>query len=193
MRKTKKKSSIWQYLASLGLTDSQDEEAIKQAKKAYWQAYDKQLKKRKRGIEKREVTVSFPKTDIAHLRTAAKKQGYTLAGYIKAATLAQLKQTHLIPFFPSFKVVLQQIAACKQALQHLAKQSNSSMFRYIKNYEEASTQINQLDQFIRQQIYYPKSIEQQIIALMNNSPHLKQHLISLIQTTYDSEEHEQKD
>ena len=85
MKKSKKSCGVYDYLSGLGLLSHGSDEAIIQAKKAYWATVRKEWKKIKRA-QCKSVTIFFTTEEANIILKAAKN--VAIARYVKEAAIA---------------------------------------------------------------------------------------------------------
>lgn len=192
MSKIKKKGGLYNYLKERGLDTCEDDTLLELTKREYWREYDKNLKHRKRKIEKRAFTISFPKDEMPNIKRNASQSGYSLHEYIKQCVFASIRNTYVIPHLYAYKEILQQISSCKNILNSL-QEKDKGLWASFGNYEKAFNTIQELKLSIQNTMYNAEPLEVHIKnAIRNNASYLS-YLQNLIKTAYGNQEYEPKD
>lgn len=93
MKYPKRNSKLWIYLDQNGILDSKEEAVLQQAIIDYYRKYNRDLKKRIRKVEKRNFSISFPTSQINHIRKRAKEYNVTVVDYLKLIVKADLSKS----------------------------------------------------------------------------------------------------
>ena len=90
--------SIWEYLEKSGVLENGTEEQIKTAKKVYRQQYMLKYKQWQRA-NKPEFTIYFSNEqgEFSRLKKAATEHKMKIPGFLKAAALAYIGKSYLVP------------------------------------------------------------------------------------------------
>ncbi len=135
MRSTNRNSKLWIYLNQSGVLDTEDETVIKEKIKEYYRIYDKELKKQKRNIDKRNFTISFPTIEIQHIRNRAKQYNSDIPTYIKVLVKADLTNTTFIENTLTYKEILQALQYYKNAVKDIEEKDVKNWLGSNKNYD----------------------------------------------------------
>lgn len=87
--------SLHDYLDALFEGKTPSKEAINEAKKVYWRAYNTRLKRQQRD-EKTEVTISFSKTEVSLIQRRL-SSNQTLSWFIKQLVEQELQSNNSTP------------------------------------------------------------------------------------------------
>lgn len=149
MKIPKKNSKLGIYLYESGAIETGDESIIKAKIKEYYRTYDKEIKQKKRKTEKRNFTISFPMSDIQHIRRRAKQYSYEITEYIKLLVKADITNTSVTENTVTYKEILQLLQYYKNAVKDIEEKEVKSWLGVNKNYEALANIINTLETDIR--------------------------------------------
>lgn len=135
MKYPKRNTKLWIYLYQNGILESKDEDVIKQAIKDYYKKYDRDLKKQIRKVEKRNFSISFPTSQINHIRKRAKEYNVTIVDYIKLLVKADLTGTSPFEHTLTYKEILQLLQHYKNAIDAIESKESNKWFGN-NNYDE---------------------------------------------------------
>ena len=135
-------SKIWIYLNSLNI-DMSDKTTVEQARKEYYRKYDRELKVRKRTIEKREFMISFPKIEIQHLRKRAKIHNASMPMYLKYLVKSDLLDVHILEVMPVYREILQLLQKYFNAIEEIELKESKRWFGN-NDYEELRRILNSI-------------------------------------------------
>lgn len=126
-----------------------DAKAVADNKKEFYKLYNKQLKQQKRN-ERRVFSVSFPVSQIHHIRKRSKDYNADIPSYIKALVKADVSNSTIIEHLQVYRQILQVLhqynkaidaIAAKDANRWLGKNNIDSLYGILENIE---TEIKQL-------------------------------------------------
>ena len=149
MRNPKQHSSLWKYIYISGI-DITNKALVNEKKKEYYQMYDKEFQKRKRKIECRQFSISFPIHQINHVRKRAKDHGLiNVVDYLKALVKADLSNSSPLEQTLLYKEVLQLLQHYKNSLDAIEANESKRLFgnnnynnlRKILDYIQAEIEI----------------------------------------------------
>lgn len=96
MRRLKKKSGLYNYLASCGVLEHGTEEEITNRRKEYRKEYKKRWRKKYRK-ERKEYTPAFSLTEVKLIREEARRHRMSPTKYIRTSALAYIDRVYIIP------------------------------------------------------------------------------------------------
>lgn len=135
MKYPKRNTKLWIYLYQSGILDSNDEAVIQQAIKDYYKKYDRELKKRIRKVEKRNFSISFPTSQINHIRKRAKEYNVTIVDYIKLLVIADISKSSPLEHTLAYKEILQLLQHYKNSIDIIEAKETNKWFG-ASNYDE---------------------------------------------------------
>lgn len=192
MRKSKRHSSIWEYLNGLGILENGTEEEIQKARKKYWSEYARQRMQRTRSAQKRQFSMSYPLDEIAHVRATAKAKGFkTIQKYIRACTQADMLNIAVIPHADSVAAILQTLRLCYSKLDAIKQKESKGLFAFNATFENVEATLQQVEQQIIRQLKEHRSLEQIIRANIEINPNTIELLTSILEDYVYSEKHDQ--
>jgi hypothetical protein len=174
-RGLKKKSSLYEFLEPY--LDAGNEEAIAKARKTYWKNY-KALWRQNNRQEKKEITITYTKKEFQTIKTAANKHKRSCPKYIKESSLAYAKKHFLIPDVLTLNRIREILTLNYNALQNLEEGDKipSTIASYLIE------QFSSLEKTVLDQLQFPATLEEEIIADVKSNPEYKESLIALLQT-----------
>ena len=175
-RALKKKSNIYAYLDSTKVLETGTDEAIMQAKKAYWSAYKVSWRKGQRKATE-QFTIAFSPAEAKQIAISAKMHRRSKTRFIREACLAYINKIFLTPDRIALGSIRQALALNYNALQNLF---NENIVPYQAG-QMLMQQMAELEQTVHQQLHYPKTIEQTIEDTIKANPGYKDTLIHLLQ------------
>lgn len=135
MKYPKPNTKLYSYLQQLGVLESKDETIIQQAVKDYYRKYDRELKNRKRIIEKRNFSISFSTQQINHIRKRAKEYNITIVDYLKLLVKADLSGSSPLEHTLTYKEILQLLQQYKNTIEAIEVKESNRWFN-TSNYDE---------------------------------------------------------
>jgi len=128
MKYPKRNTKLWSYLNQNGFLESNNEIDIQNAIKQYYRDYDRELKKRKRSIEKREFSISFPKHRMNHILKRSRDYNTTVVDYLKLLVEGDLSKASPLKFTVMYKEILQLLRHYKNAIDTIESKENNRWF-----------------------------------------------------------------
>lgn len=123
MKRTRSNSKLWLYLQQHAV-DTADKQAMAEMKKRFYREYNTQLKRQKRK-DKRVFHISFPKSDIQHIRKAARHYDTDVVGLVKLLVRAEINQASVIESSLVYKETLQLLQQYKAKIEAIEARENS--------------------------------------------------------------------
>ncbi|TND10173.1 MAG: hypothetical protein FD123_421 [Bacteroidetes bacterium] len=181
MSKRRKQSGLWQYLDETGILEKGSPDDIALAKRAYWKTYfSRYRKERREKCPEFIVSLSREKGEYGKVALAAKRHKLTITAFLRAAALAYVDQTFLVPDTERLAHVEQLVSQCLNEVQILAKAKNRSLWEVDEKYQAIERRIEQLEQDISAIFRHPLSIESSIRQAIQKSPELRARLRELL-------------
>lgn len=171
MRNVRQNTGIWQYLAQCGVLENGTDDEIKAARKAYWQKYFREYK-RKRRAEHKEITVFLQKEDLKKISEAAKNHKLTKAKFLKEAAAAYVDKAYIVPDRVQVAYLEQMLIQILNEIQAMAKRAK---ILHTINPSEIENRISRMEYIISDTLRNPHTLEEYI----NSHPELKGKLILL--------------
>ena len=126
--KIKRNTKLYNHLYQTGILESGDDQLIKDTIKSYYRNLDKELQNRKRKIECRQFSISFPVQQINHVRKRAKDYGLSVVDYLKALVKSDLSNSSPLEQTLLYKEVLQLLQHYKNTLDALEANESKRLF-----------------------------------------------------------------
>lgn len=104
-----------------------DTNAVADCKKQFYKLYNKQLKQQKRN-ERRVFTVSFPVSQIQHIRKRSKDYNSDIPSYIKALVKADVSNTTIIEQLQMYRQILQMLHQYNKAIDTISAKDTNRWF-----------------------------------------------------------------
>lgn len=123
MAQFKRNSKLWLYLLQHAV-DTTDKRAMAQMKKQFYREYNTELKRQKRK-DKRVFHISFPKSEIQHIRHRAKHYNADVVGLVKLLVKAEINQNSVIENSLLYKEILQLLQHFKTKIESIEAKENS--------------------------------------------------------------------
>ncbi len=178
MRRVKTKSSLYQYLDSLKVLESGNEEAIQAARKEYWRKYKAIWRNQKRKAEK-ELTTSWDKNELKTLADAARKHKLSKTKFIKTSTLAYIDKRYVVPDVLEVRRIAQLLAVTYNTIQEL----NYENALPLQTGKMILEKIFELERQVLVSLHNPKTVEQLMIEAINQNPDVKSTFYRILETT----------
>jgi hypothetical protein len=150
-KSVKKKSNLYAFLDSTKVLETGSEQAIVEARKAYWKAYKAEWRQKQRK-SKKLVVIVLSREEAMHLKENAQTYKRSLPGFIKASCFAYLGKQYLAPDPTALSTIRQLLAMNYNALQKLFDEN-------IIPFEAGRmvlSQIAGLEQKVISELYHPK-------------------------------------
>lgn len=135
MKYPKRNTKLWIYLYQSCILESGDKQKIQSAIKEYYRKYNRDLKKRIRKVEKRNYSVSFPTSQINHIRKRAKEYNLSIPDYLKLLVTADLSKSSPLEHMLDYKEILQLLQYYKNSIDAIEAKESSKWFG-TSNYDE---------------------------------------------------------
>ena len=119
MAKTKKQTSLYEYLNQTGVLETGDDELIGKVKAAYWRKYHKDYKQEKRKKDK-EYSISLSKTERTYLEKEASKYSKSMSMFIKDSAWAYIHCEYLNPQKADILKIQQLLSRCYSNIERLS-------------------------------------------------------------------------
>lgn len=161
MSDTKRHKSIYAFLESSGVLESNDPELIKNARQAYWRTYHREYKKGKRE-KAREHTVTLEKREEQVLKEEAAKNEMTLSKFIKEMALAYVNKEYIRP--PN-----EELSKIEVSLSHI-RTLLEGYGRDEKIATQAINAISAIERSLDQMISAPLSLESEVRRILSERP-----------------------
>ncbi|HUM50755.1 MAG TPA: hypothetical protein PK431_03030 [Chitinophagales bacterium] len=123
MAQPKRNSKLWLYLQQHAV-DTADKQAMDEMKKRFYREYNTELKRKKRK-DKRLFHISFPKSEIQHIRHRAKHYNTDVVGFVKLLVKAEINQNSVIENSLVYKEILQLLQHFKIKIEAIEAKENS--------------------------------------------------------------------
>ena len=104
-----------------------DAKAVADSKKEFYKLYNKQLKQQKRS-ERRVFTVSFPVSQIQHIRKRSKDYNTDIPSYIKALVKTDVSNSTIIEHLHVYRQMLQVLHQYNKAIDTIAAKDTNRWF-----------------------------------------------------------------
>lgn len=143
MAKTKKHTSLYNYLDQSGLLESNDDALIQRARVAYWKNYHKQYKREKRG-KQNEHTLALTKKEEALIAREAAKHQKTISVFLKTAALAYTEKKYLLIPQEDLPKIQQQLSHIYVLLETFGNEKTDIVDRAIESIERIESSLMQL-------------------------------------------------
>ncbi|MCW3127762.1 MAG: hypothetical protein JWO03_3420 [Bacteroidetes bacterium] len=193
MRHSKRNSRLSQYLFDAGVLPNGTDEEIKAARKAYWNEYSRQRMQRTRKAQKRQFSMSFPSDEITRIRATMKAKSYkSIQAYIRACTLADVKNLVVLPHSEVVADILQVLRLCFNKLDAIKGKEGKGFFATNRTYENVETVLKQTEQHIRTVLESPIGLRELIQESIKRNPDAIILLRSILKEHVGNQEHDEK-
>jgi hypothetical protein len=189
MRKPKKNSGIWEYLASVGKLDSSEDE-MKQARIDYRKLYEKEYKAERRK-QAREYVVSLKPNEVVIIGKAAQEHGLKRGAYIRKAAVAYSEQAYLVPQRHLVDQILQLLLRCQVTIQGEMEKDQGGWFKADRKYAELENAVIEMRSQILSVMVKPPLLISEILKAIKSDPVFKQQIITFIRN-YDPQKPDKK-
>jgi|ERR1035437_783158 plasmid maintenance system antidote protein VapI len=176
MRHVKKKG-IYDYLDSIKILESGNDEEITLARKKYWREYKAEWRRNKRKNEK-ELTTSWTGDELEELTNAAKKHKVSKTKFIKKSTLAYIDKRYIVPDQIEVRRIAQLLSITYNSIREMMDENALHMHTGKIILEK----IFDLERQVLVSLNNPKTIEQLITETINKNPQAKFQLFHLLET-----------
>jgi len=179
-------SGLWEYLESLGILERGTDEEIKAAKKAYRKEYLLKYKQKQRS-RKPEFTVSFPneKGEYNRVEYAARNHKMTITAFIRAATIAYISKTFIVPDRGQIARIEQMLAQFLNEIKTIIWQKERFYWQREQKYEAIEKRITKLEEEIELFIRQPLPIDEFVKKAISKDPTLKEQILNIIDLSND--------
>ena len=177
--------TLQEYLDQSGVLVTGTEAEIQAKRKEYRKRY-KTHHKRLQRMENREVGVLLSREkEYVRIEAAAKKHSQSIPAFLKAATLAYLDKTYLVPD----RAVIYRLAAvlgdCLNDVRKLTQVKGKHSFFIEEQYRAIETRIVQLEDDITTALAEPPDIEKAVADAIRRDPALRLRLLHLLTSQPD--------
>jgi hypothetical protein len=124
--------------------DSGNETLIQNAIISYRRQYDRDQKRKKRVLEKRNFNISFPKNDMPVIRKQAKAYQTSIIGYIKLLVKADITKASPIQNTLVYNEILQILQYYKTTIE-ISQDRNEYSWLKDNNYEILKTTLHRIE------------------------------------------------
>jgi hypothetical protein len=180
MAKTKKNTSLYDYLHDTGVLESGDEELVKKVKAAYWRNYHKQYKREKRGKD-REYSISLTKSERKHFESEATNHGKSVSMFLKDAAWAYIHNQYLNPDKADLMKALQILSRCYTDIERISHEGIEA-----REIRETLGAVAKIEEKLDALFSHPASLEKLIEHTMKEKPCYLNTLKNLI-ANYDNQ------
>lgn len=149
----RKNTNLWAYLEEKGVLENGTDEQIKQAKREYKKIYMFNYKRRQRETNP-EYIISFSTQKGEHKKVAeaSKEHKTSVTKFIKAATLAYLNKTYIVPDKEQVATLEQTLSHCRNEIQRISRNRIQPVQEKIQAIEK---RITEMEESINQLLRHP--------------------------------------
>ena len=178
---------MWAYLDAVGVLEKGTAEDIKVAKHAYRKSYLLNYKRLQR-IDKPEFIVWLSKSnnDYSKISIAAKQHRMTITTFLRAAALAYINKTYIIPDRLQLVELKQLLSQCLNEIQTIVKQKEKYFWGKEQKFKDIEKRIEKLESEIIEILNRPYTLQELIIKGIDKEPTLKEQLLAML-NSYDNQ------
>jgi hypothetical protein len=186
MPKNAAKNGMWAFLAATGVLEKGTEEEIKAAKKEYQKIYILNYRRKQRTI-KPEFIVWLSKSngDYFKISVAAKQHKMAITTFIRAAALAYVSKTYIVPDRIQVAELKQLLSQCLNEIQSIIKQKEKYFWGKEQKFKDVEKRIEKLESAINLKLAQPFTLEELIIKGMEKDGSLRDQLLAFL-NSYDN-------
>ncbi|MFA6922884.1 MAG: hypothetical protein WC223_01400 [Bacteroidales bacterium] len=177
----KHKGGMWEYLDSIGVLESGNDEEIKKAKKEYRKKYILQHRQKVRKT-KPEFTINLSRDngEYSRIEHTAKQHKMKITKFLKSAVLAYINKTFIVPDRLQIAELEQLLSQCLNEIQTIVKQKERHNYEREQKLELIEKRIEKLEEEINKILKQPYTIEELVIKGIEEKPTLKEHLLAIL-------------
>ena len=172
--------SVIEYLTEAGLLDSDDEQAIEEAKKERRKIYLREKKKEYK-MAHRSVTLSFPNKVMSKLETEAKKHRMRVPVYLRSCISSARNQTYLVPNADEVQEIELLLRRIGNHTNQIARLAHRMSLPPTNALIEIRGHIGNCEGILEQMFRQPKSLEQCVIKELKNNPGFAGKLLGILE------------
>lgn len=183
MRRVSDIPTLRQYLDQSGVLVNGTEEEIKAVRRQYRKLYKAHHKRIERS-ENKEVDILLSRSrEYARIVGAAKKHKQSLPAFIKAATLAYLDKTFIVPDRHLVAKLVQLLSDCSNEVQRITQSQGRLPWHVEEKCDAIEKQIVQLENEIKRVFSAPPVLEEAVRDAMQKDPEIRLRLLVLLTST----------
>jgi hypothetical protein len=175
MAKTKKHTSLYDYLHETGVLESGNEELIQKVKAAYWRNYQKQYKREKRS-KGLECVVVLDEAERKLFERQVKLHKASISSLIKKSALAYIEKYYISPSEELFQSIKQKLSRIYTDIERLLE----TKIHNPEGLKQALQSIQRIEQNLDTITKYPPDLEEEIKRAIEENPTYQQTLLAIL-------------
>ena len=187
MRKTRKNSSLLQYLTTSGVLERGSEQEIKEAKREFRKKYQKEYKQQYKKRNK-DFAITCDAEEQVQLKIAAQKHGLKPSSFLKKAVFAYCNQTYLIPNVNIMNRILQLLLRYETMIERIAEKDKGAWYKTDRSYQDLEEAIAAIRNEVQEAFANPPRLEAVIRQTIQQKPEYRKTIQTII-AEYDSQKH----
>jgi hypothetical protein len=175
MAKTKKHTSLYDFLDQSGVLECNDESLIKKARAAYWRNYQKQYKREKRSSGM-ECAIVLDEEERNAFEKRASKHKTSVPSLIKKTALAYLEKYYIAPSEELLQSIEQRLSQIYTDIERLLE----TRIHNPEGLKQALQSIERIEQKLEDITKHPPNLEEEIKLAIDENPTFQQTLLTIL-------------
>ncbi|MBI4930850.1 MAG: hypothetical protein HY841_08825 [Bacteroidetes bacterium] len=131
--RTRKNTSLWAYLDSIGILENGTDEEIKKAKREYKKKYIFQYKRNQRSSHAEfSILLSKRNGEYGKVKSAAENHKMTMTAFLKASAFAYLNKQYLVPDKQQVARIEQFLIQISNEIQRIARREKDKRYEQVQ-------------------------------------------------------------